>query len=340
MDSKGILGIILVFLFSSSAFGQLEIYQDSLNYYYKKKDNDKVLVYVDRILQINPTSTYYLLHKGSILHESKNYRDAVRIFSKALLINPEITEGYVRRGISYLGLQEYDSSILDFTKAIGKYRHQDSVIYRYRGLAYLVTGKFELAKTDYDSAIKFNLHDKELLNNRAYAKMQLGDLKDARKDLDRAIDEDDNYLNAIKNRAIVNSQINDTQAALKDASHYLEYFPMDENINLIVGTLYFDMKDYENALQYFDKSKLKLKTKEVYHLSGVSHYYLAHDQQAINDLTQVFKFSLTQSEEAELYYLIGICKNNVAAKSGCMDIKKAIEKGQLDAKRIFNEQCD
>jgi tetratricopeptide (TPR) repeat protein len=334
------LGIILIILLKSTiSFGQLKVYQDSLAFYYKKKNDEKILLYFDKVLTLDPKSTYYLLHKGAYLHEKKKYSDAINTFSKAIVINSSLTDAYVRRGISYLGLEKYDSSILDFNHAIGKFSYQDSVIFKYRALAYLASNKFELAKADYDSALKFNPHDKDLLNNRALAKMELKDLKGALEDLNRAISEDKNYLNAIKNRAIVNSQIGDVETTLKDTNHYLKYFPLDPNINLIVGTIYFDRKDYKNALQYLDKSKASLKTKQVYILSGMSHFFLVQDQKAIDDLSQVLNFTLTQSEAAEIYYIIGLCKNNIKPKSGCGDIIMAVKLGQPDAKRNYKEEC-
>lgn len=332
--------IVIVVCNSTFSFGQLDMYEDSLAYYYEKKNDNKILLYFDKILALEPTSTYYLLHKGAFLHGKERYSDAIEEFSKALDVNPNIVDAYVRRGISYLGLQRYDSGIIDFNRAIGKYRHQDSVIFRYRGLAFLMTKKFASAKSDYDSALKFAPHDKELLNNRAWTKVELLDLYGALDDLNSAIGEDPNYLNAIKNRAIVNSQAGNLENALKDSNHYLKYFPADEHINLIVGAIFFNKKEYKKALLYLDKSREKLKTKDAFLLSGLSHYFLVQDHQAIEYLTQALNFNPTQREEAEIFYVIGICKNNIEPKSGCNDIAKATELGLGDAKRTYKEECE
>ncbi|MGC3945709.1 MAG: hypothetical protein QM762_14510, partial [Chryseolinea sp.] len=127
--------------------------------------------------------------------------------------------------------------------------------------------------------------------------------------------------------------------ALKDARHYLKYFPMNERTNYIAGTALFMKKDYKTALQYVDKCKTKPTIKTVYKLSGLCHYYLVHDQQAIEDLTKYLSLNVTQSEEAEAYYTIGICKNNVEPKSGCREIALAIEKGLTDAQLNYDDEC-
>ncbi len=100
----------------SIAFGQLKAYQDSLEFYFEKKNDEKILMCLDKILTLDPKSTYYLLSKGAFLHERKNYNEAIKLFSRVLEMNPSIKDAYVRRGISYLALQKYDSSILDATK--------------------------------------------------------------------------------------------------------------------------------------------------------------------------------------------------------------------------------
>lgn len=334
-------GIILIILLNPlHSFSQIEVYQDSLKFYYKAKNEVKVLVYLNKILTLSPNSTYYLLIKGAFLHERENYAEAIKSFSKALQINPNLTDAYVRRGITFLQAEKYDSSILDFNQAIGKYKYQDSLIFKYRAEAYLLSNQFELARTDIDSALKYNPHDKELLHNRAIAKIELGDLASARMDLDKVIEEDIPLIAAVRSRAIFNSKVGDFDGALKDFYRYLKHFPEDETSNLMAGAILFDKKEYKNALPYLIKSKANSESKDAYLLSGMCHYFLVHDQQAIDDLTQALKLNPTQPEEAEIYYFIGICKNNLNPKSGCNDIRKAIEKGFADAQKTFKQECE
>lgn len=330
--------LILIFYNSSIAFGQIRLYEDSLRFYFEKGNYDKSIIYVDKILDLYPTSTYYLLYKGAFQHEKFMYDEAIKTFSSVIQINPDLTDAYVRRGHSFLRLRKYDSSLLDFNKAIGKYRYQDSVIYVYRALAYYETGQFELAKVDYDSAIKFNGNDKESLDNRALTKIKLGDEIGALEDLNRAIAIDPNYLDALKHRITVNAVLRNIDEVLTDSKQFIKHRPLDEDVNLILGGYYFFTKEYETALKYLDKAK-QLKTKEVYKLTGLAHYYLVHDKRAIENLTQVFNFDLTQAEEADMYYIIGICKNNIKPKSGCLDFEEAIKRGQVSARTTFGEDC-
>lgn len=330
---------MLIISKSEDCFGQFKTYQDSINFYNKKKDFKKSLIYYDKIIKLYPNSAYYTIEKGIFLHDLRSYAEAVAEFSRALKINSNIVDAYVRRGRSYLGLHLYDSSINDFNLAYGKLKYQDSVIFLYRGHAYLKKGNYDAANADYDSASKFNSSYKEFLKSRALVKIEMEDLESALNDLNRVVIIDSSDLIAIKNRAIVNFQLNNLDTSLSDVNTYLKKYPKDAEVNLIAGGIFFEMKDYKTALQYLNSCKDKIKTMEAYRASGLTNYYLVNDQQAINDLKIALSLSPTQAEEAELYYIIGVCKNNLNPKSGCNELSKAIEKGLADAKRTYSEDC-
>src|SRR5688572_19756972 len=120
------------FQLSGQSRSQWQLYQDSLNYFLEQKNLTKCIVYYDKLIALYPNSTDNILTKGAFLYNVKECRAAIREFSRALNINNKIVDAQVRRGKSYLCLHKYDSSILDFSSALGKYEHQDSTIFLYR----------------------------------------------------------------------------------------------------------------------------------------------------------------------------------------------------------------
>jgi tetratricopeptide (TPR) repeat protein len=332
---------VIVCLMSSVLFDSLAQsinYRDSLFFYHDRNEPEKTLYYFNKVLEQNPRSTFYLLHKGAFLHELERHREAVTEFSKAIAVNPDLTDAYVRRGISFLAIPKYDSSILDFSKALGKHRYQDSVIFKYRGLAFLSTGQFERALLDYDSAIKFNDHDKDILNNRSNTRAKLGDLHGALQDLNRAIIVDPTYVLARKNRLMIFAQLGDLDSALLDGRFCLSKIPGDEQVNLVVGSIHFDKKEFGKAISYFEKSK-GMKGTDVYRLCGLSYHYTGRYQDAIKNLEMALRLGVQNSYEADTYFVLGISKNNLNPKSGCPDISKAVEKGHADGKAEYGKAC-
>lgn len=69
---------------------------------------------------------------------------------------------------------------------------------------------------------------------------------------------------------------------------------------------------------------------------GSSHYYLAHDEATIKDLTAAAK---VYTDNAEIYLMLVACKNNLKDGSGCADYQRAFELGNVDAERIIAADC-
>ena len=328
---------------SLQAYGQArsqwKLYQDSLNYFLEQKNLNKCIIYYDKLIALYPNFTDNILTKGAFLYDIKECRSAIKEFSRALNINNKIIDALVRRGKSYLCLNEYDSSINDFNLALGKYKYHDSTIYLYRSYAYDLIGDVTKAKLDYDSALRFHKSVKKLHHSFGLVKYEMGDFTGALNEFNKALQIDNSYLPSIKARAVLNFDFGNIQDSFKDCQVYLNHFPNDIQINYFIAVYFFEQKDYISTLKHVTKCKAELKTKEMYYLSGMTNYYLVKDEEAINDLTVALKLNPTSEEEGLFYYTIGLCKNNIKPKSGCKEILKAIEKGSENAKKIYPFEC-
>jgi tetratricopeptide (TPR) repeat protein len=263
------------------------------------------------------------------------YSEAIKAFSKALKINPNINDALVRRGKAYLALKKYDSCMNDFANSIGKYPYHDSTIFLFRSYAFESIGEEKKYKQDLDSVLKFTKSLKVLHNALGMVKSEMQDYNGALLEFNKAINIDKEYLHAIKNRALVYYLLNNLEQAFVDSQTYIKWFPEDKEMNFIKAIHFFSIKKYEETLLYINKCKSKLKTKQVYFLSGAANYFLANDAESIKDLSIALTINPTPQEAAEMYNLIGVCKNNQKPKSGCADILRAINQGSIDAKQNF-----
>ncbi len=316
------------------------IYVDSINYFSRLKDFDKCLVYYDKIIALSPAWPSDILNKGVFLYKIKEYKAAIREFSRAMSTNQKIITALTGRGKAYLCLNKYDSSIIDFSLALGGYKYQDSIIYLYRSYAYDLLGDQISAKRDYDSALTFHESVKKLHHSFGLVKYEMQDLEGAIKEYNKVVQMDDKFWPVIKDRAIANFDLQKSEESFKDCVSYLKNFPNDIELNYIASVLFFDKKDYASALKHVRKCKLNgLETKEIYHLSGLTNYNLVKDKEAIDDLTIALTMNPTKQEGAVFYNIIGICKNNIKPKSGCKEILEAIKRGLLDAKPNYEYEC-
>src|SRR5690606_11674446 len=93
------------------------------------------------------------LLKGNAKMEENDYKGARDFYNEALQLDPEFSEAYYNRGITYLIMSDYDHAIEDFSKAISlKNKYSDA--YYQRGLAYLDFGEYYKSLSDANALIK------------------------------------------------------------------------------------------------------------------------------------------------------------------------------------------
>lgn len=184
----------------------------------------------------------------------------------------------------------------------------------------------------FDSAFLFHQKDQSLFLNRHFVKKAMGDKQGALADLNIAVELD--FENLIT-RAAFYLELDLKSDALADSKKYLSKYPDNGFMNFVAGATIMDKKP-DDAVNYFNKAKKVLRTKELFHLSGLAFYFLAQDSEAILDFEKSLQVDPTN---AEIYFFIGICKNNQKAKTGCANMKKAIDMGLLTGNETYKEEC-
>ncbi len=89
------------------------------------------------------------------LFEAGNYQKAVDAATAIIATNPDASEAYLLRGISYQQLNNINRAIDDFTRSI-RILPYDWTAYSFRASAYAQSGKDGEALNDYDKAIELN----------------------------------------------------------------------------------------------------------------------------------------------------------------------------------------
>lgn len=96
-------------------------------------------------LQLEESEAYY--NQGLANTENGNVELAIKDYTKAIEINPELVEAYISRGIAYSKKGEIELAIEDYSMAI-KLNPEESDAYYYRSKAWLKLGEKENAKSD------------------------------------------------------------------------------------------------------------------------------------------------------------------------------------------------
>ena len=107
-------------------------------------------------------------------YSSQNYKEAILLYSKAIKLDPEKVNYYLRRGFCHDVLKDYDSAIEDYSQVI-RIDPKQKWAYNSRGSAKNKINAFKDALKDFDAAIALDSKDCEAYNNRGFAKKMLGD---------------------------------------------------------------------------------------------------------------------------------------------------------------------
>jgi tetratricopeptide (TPR) repeat protein len=93
--------------------------------------------------------------EGAAAYLRDDYRESIKLFSKALKRDRKFALVYSSRGMSYLKLNQYKKAISDFSRAI-RLNPNYAIAYYMRGLAYEKMENFAPAFRDFDQAIEID----------------------------------------------------------------------------------------------------------------------------------------------------------------------------------------
>lgn len=123
-------------------------------------------------------------NEGVALMSKSDYKNAVKAFSKAVLLNSQYALALVNRGLAKEKLRDYDGAIADFTQAMKHKASYGALVQRAR--LELSIDDFQAAEADYTELIKRYRQPQckaEYYHARAIARRKLGDAAGACSDL-------------------------------------------------------------------------------------------------------------------------------------------------------------
>lgn len=204
-------------------------------------------------------SAKQLYKEGISLFEQGNYQEASTSFQSAIEKNDEKADYYVGYGMSLIQLGQYEEAIAQFDRIILDKKSDiiqtnNKKAYRGKGITYLEAGEFDLAREQFEEALKIKLEpsmDEDI-------KLFLGDC----------------YL-----------QLNEYENAL---SVYQQLLENNKNIKTYIKVYeaQIQMGETEAAKATLEQaSALTVKTKNDKYQQALVYYYQGKLEQAITQLT-------------------------------------------------------
>lgn len=126
--------------------------------------------------------TQELLRQAQLLFAEGKDKESIEAFTKALEGGADPYISHLSRGVGYVKLQDIDSALIDFNKAISL-NTKSARAYFFRGLVYMMQNEFENAVSDFSNALDYK-HDYGMAKFcRAVSYARLGRFEESSKDM-------------------------------------------------------------------------------------------------------------------------------------------------------------
>jgi tetratricopeptide (TPR) repeat protein len=136
------VNFIRAYIYENNSFP----YKQQGNGWNEEPEYDKAIADYSKAIELNPEFIDAYLRRGNIYSRKGQYNNAISDYSRLIELKPEDPESYYIRGGTYIGKGEYDNAISDFSKAI-ELKPGHVAAYAMRGLLYYNKGQYHNPKT-------------------------------------------------------------------------------------------------------------------------------------------------------------------------------------------------
>ena len=126
---------------------------------------------------------YTAFYKGLTDQYTDKYKQAIKHYTKAIALNPNLANAYNNRGIAKDSLREHKDAITDYNQAI-RLKPDYAEAYNNRGVAKRDLGQYEKAINDYNEATRLKPDFAEAYLNRGLSYLAINQPEEARRDFE------------------------------------------------------------------------------------------------------------------------------------------------------------
>lgn len=317
--------------------------------------------FINNVEYINSEEYDILLEKTNSLTWSKNYNSALDIITTAINSQPQNPLGYEKRIALNLKLNKYEDAMKDANKILEIENTSINGLIL-KGLSYYKQKIYDKAIENFNEA-KINYSISYFINRQndyysSFAEiysligesyMRQENSKSAIENLQKALDLSEDSLNIANINydlgLIYSSMLFNYTVGNDYFEKAITYYPKI-NKNQISES-YYNMglcksykKEYKNAILDFSQSiKLVSDNPKSLNNRGYCRFMLDDNKKAIIDFTEVIKLDKNKTEYTNMALgNRGLAKLNLG-QDFCIDLKKAIELGNKDVVKIYNQYC-
>ena len=202
-------------------------YINSGNRRYNSGEYNSAIADYNEAIRLNPDNSEAYNHRAITFISIGNFNQAIADATEAIRLNPINASAYNQRAAAYIGTGNFNQGIADLTEAI-RLNPNFWEAYSNRGTAYNNIGNYDQGIVDLTEAIRLNPNSWQSYNNRGYAyneRGRSGDFNHALADLNRAIQLNPNHLSSYSSRGFTHMRLGNYAQARADLDRVLRENP-------------------------------------------------------------------------------------------------------------------
>lgn len=209
---------------------------------------------------------HYYIEKGiETWLNRKNYFEAIDLFSRALKFEPHNPDAHLLRGAVYVDVGDLQHALNDYNKAL-EYNPENIGLFFDKGTVLFYLGEYHKAIRSYETFLKEEPHDVDALYFNGLAYHFLGENVTAQKFIDEALSlietSDDLYPDLCNAKGEILFDLKDYQNAITYFNKALDSDPTSFIALYNIGRAFYEMEKPKKALEYVE-SALKIEPKEL-----------------------------------------------------------------------------
>ncbi len=236
--------------------------------YVRAGQDEKAIPYYEQIITFNPDSTEAMVSLGGIFRRLKRYEDSVSILNKAQDISSNDANINYSLGFTYKEMGDYDDAIDAFESVIS--RNPDDVLaHNHLGAIYFAQKEYSKAISAYKRGLQVDQNHPILNYNLAHVYEAMKNYPEAVRSYETALKTRPGWLEAIRDFSELLIKCQDTKQAQELVEQSIKLHPDDVDLLCILGRIYLNQFDYDNATKTFKKAE-SLKNNDIKILLGLS----------------------------------------------------------------------
>eukprot|EP01122_Echinamoeba_exundans_P010219 TRINITY_DN3775_c0_g1_i1.p1 TRINITY_DN3775_c0_g1~~TRINITY_DN3775_c0_g1_i1.p1 ORF type:complete len:489 (+),score=62.37 TRINITY_DN3775_c0_g1_i1:1745-3211(+) len=253
-----------------------------------KKPREAISTLTRAIEISNSSVAKYFVRRGLSYSDVKEYEHAMADFSAALEIRPQYPKAFNARGIVLGDLKQHEPAIKDFVKAL-EYRPDYFKSFLNRANVYADQKRIDEAILDYTAGIQLQPRFFKAYSNRGHLYHELDLWDQALADFQCALFIDPDYVNSLYNLGILYmdmSRLDDAKGCFAKA---VEIDPTDADCWAYLADICFSQRNYAQSVEYFGVSLRHDPNRRTLYNRGLAAYYQGWYELAIEDIDEYYR---------------------------------------------------